>query len=413
MSRLFNTAASGMRSHASAMEVHGQNIANLNTNGYKSARPSFATLFSQTMRPARGVSQGVTGLDPIEVGAGVRLASTSTQFQQGALAYTGQNLDLAILGRGFFMLKSELGEPLYTRDGAFSLQADGTLIHTASGNKVQGMLYDAATGLVPDGAVPEDIVVPPGMALNAKSTAAVSTAGNLDATTAAGGSAAMQFRYYDSFGVSHTMNVTFTRAVAPNTWDWTATIGATSVGSGTLVFSPTGDVASGGSGSATLTSANGGVTDGATSPQTVTLDFSRLTQYAEGSEVEATDQDGYPPGAVLEVGADDQGRITAVFTNGQTRPLAQLALVSFANPQGLSRAADNLLRQTANTGTPQVVAAGGAGVGTIQAQAVERSNVDLPTELTSLIIYQRGYQASARLVSTADEMLQEALNLKR
>ncbi len=413
MSRLLSTAISGMAAHASGIDITGNNIANLNTSGFKSSRPGFATLFSQTLRAARGVSDGVTGLNPVQAGAGVQLATNTTQFQQGTLTYTGQNLDLAIMGNGFFQLKDGMGEAAYTRDGAFTLQSDGTMVHAASGLKVQGLLFDIGTGTVPAGAVPEDIVIPPGLTLNAKATGEVTMAGNLDAAAATGDIAEMQYRYYDSFGVPHQMDLTYTKTANPREWSWVAQVGANNVGSGTLTFTAEGDVASGGTGTATVTVANGGVTAGGTDPQAISIDMARLTQYGAGSELEATNQDGFEPGFLIDIGTDDQGHITAMFSNGLTRPVAQLSLANFANVQGLARTVGNLFKPTANTGLAQLLTPGTAGVGTIQSQSLERSNVDLPSELTQMIVFQRGYQASARLVTTADEILQEALNLKR
>ena len=415
MSRLFSTAISSMSTHATGIDVHANNIANLNTTGYKASRAEFKTLFSQTLRSARGAVDGLAGVDPQQVGAGVRLGSTSTTFAQGTLATTGENLDLAIMGRGFFMLKNADGDQYYTRDGALTLDANGRLSHGNSGLAVQGLLVDTATNTVPDNGVPEDIIIPPGLTLNAKATENAHVAGNLDVNTAVGDTTDMQFRYYDSLGVSRVMTVSLTRQAANNTWDWTANVGtpAASVGSGTIVFNSVGDVASGGTGTASVTVASGGATSGATDPQAVTLDFSALTQFASPSQVEATNQDGFEPGSLTDVVVDDLGYISALFSNGQSRPIARLTIVNFANLQGMQRRADNLFQSSANTGTPQLLNAGGDGVGAIQSQALERSNTDLANELTQMIILQRGYQAATRMVSTADEMLQDALSLKR
>ncbi len=415
MSRLFSTAISAMTTHGLGIDVHANNIANLNTVGYKSQRAQFKTLFSQQLAPARGTNNGSSGRDPQSVGAGVRLSSTATSYAQGSLVNTGSNLDLAILGRGFFMVRDADGNDYYSRDGSMTLDADGRLTHSSSGYQVQGLVVDAVTGTIPDAGVPEDIVIPPGLTLNAKATTTATIAGNLDAEAATGTTANVQFRYHDSFGVDQVMTLTFTRNAAVNTWDWVAKVGTgpTTVGSGSLVFNSVGDVNSGGSGTANVTVASGGVTAGGTDPQAITLDLSKMTQFSALSEVESTNQDGFPPGFLTDIVTDDVGRVSAVFSNGQTRPLAQLAVVNFANVDGLNRISDNLFQQSANTGSPQVVMAGTSGTGNIVAQALERSNTDLANELTQIIILQRGYQASTRMVSTADEMLQDALNLKR
>lgn len=415
MSRLFSTAISSMSTHALGIDIHANNIANLNTTGFKSSRADFKTLFSQNLRPARAATGGLSGLDPQAVGAGVRLGNTATQFAQGSLQNTGENLDLAILGRGFFMLKDPEGNDFYTRDGALTLDANGQLSHASSGLAVQGLLVDPTTNSIPESGVPTAISIPPGLTLNAKATESAHVAGNVDADTAVGGATTMEYRYHDSFGVDHLMTVTFTRAAASNTWTWSAAVGSgpTVVGTGSIVFNSVGDVASGGTGTTNVTLAAGGITSGATDPQAITLDFNSMTQFSSASEVEVTNQDGFPPGFLTDVVTDDIGRISAVFSNGQTRPIAQLAVVNFANIHGLNRKSDNLFQQSANSGSPQVVQAGSSGVGSIQSQALERSNTDLAHELTQMIILQRGYQAATRMVSTADEMLQDALSLKR
>ncbi|MCC7491356.1 MAG: flagellar hook protein FlgE [Fimbriimonadaceae bacterium] len=415
MSRTFSTAMSSLQTHVVGIDIHANNIANLNTSGYKTQRAQFKSLFSQNLRSARGATDGLAGLDPLQVGAGVRLGTTATQYAQGSLIHTGENLDLAILGRGFFMLQDADGNEFYSRDGALTLDANGRLSHASSGLAVQGLLYDTTTNTIPDGALPTDIDIPPGLTLNAKATSTAQIAGNLNAATTVGEATQMQYRYHDSFGVSHVMTVTFTRAAAANTWNWTAQVGTgpTTVGSGALVFNAVGDVATGGIGTCNITAASGGVTAGGTDPQEIELDLAKLTQFAAPSEVETTNQDGFPPGFLVDVVTDDVGRVSAVFSNGQTRPLAQLAIVNFANLQGLNRKADNLFQQSANTGSPQVVTAGNAGAGNIQAQTLERSNTDLANELTTLIILQRGYQAATRMITTADEIMQDALSLKR
>ncbi len=415
MARTFSNALSSMQTHSLGMDVHSNNIANMNTTGFKSQRATFKTLFSQTLRTARGASDGMAGLDPLEAGAGVRLGSTATNYSQGSLTNTGENLDLAILGKGFFMLKDAGGNDYYTRDGALTMDANGRLSHAASGLAVQGLVYDTTTGTVPPGALAQDIIIPPGLTLNAKGTSSATIAGNLDASTATAGTTSMQYRYYDSFGVSHVMNVVFTKSATANTWNWTASVGSgpTTVGSGALVFNSVGDVTSGGTGTATVTVASGGVTTGGTDPQAITLDMTRMTQFSANAIVQATNQDGFPPGSLTDVTTDDTGTVSAVFSNGQTRPLAKLVIANFSNVQGLNRKGSNLFQQSANSGSPQQLIAGSSGVGTVQSQTLEMSNVDLAGELTEMIVLQRGYQAATRMITTADELLQDALSLKR
>ena len=414
MSRLFSTAISSMQTHSLGIDVAGNNIANLNTTGYKSVRATFETLFSQTLRQAQAPQSGLAGNDPMQVGAGVGLANTMTSFARGSLEHTGENLDLAIAGRGFFVLAGPNGEEAYTRDGALTMDAGGRLTHASSGLSVQGLLADPATNQIPANALPTDIVIPPGLTLNAQATENVNIAGNLNASAAVGDSTDMQYRYYDSLGVAHVMTVSFTKTGA-GAWGFSGYIDvpANNVGSGTLTFSSTGDVSAVTGNTFNVTAASTGVTSGATAPQAILANLTQMTQFSSTAEVQATNQDGFPPGSLNDVITDTTGNIQAVFSNGQTRLIARLAVANFANLNGLVRSGDNLFIQSSNTGSPQIVSAGSGGTGQIQSQALERSNVDLASELTTLLVLQRGYSAATRMVSTADDMLQEALNLKR
>jgi flagellar hook protein FlgE len=414
MSRLLSTAISSMKAAALGIDVRADNIANLNTTGFKAVRPSFATLLTETLREARSAGTN-PGVNPVEVGGGVAVRSTVTDFTQGSLQHTGSALDMAIVGTGFFLLRGANGQEAYTRDGGFSLDSTGRLVHSASGLAVQGLKADAATNTISPNAVPEDIVIQPGLALNAKATANAVIGGNLDARAVAGDDTSMQFRYYDSLGVAHVMTVGFTKGAAAGSWRFDAYIDspANAAGTGTIVFNGVGDLQTVTGSALTIPAGSPGLSQGANAPQTIALSFASLKQYAADSEAQAASQDGFQTGAITEIHTDPQGNIEAVFSNGQTRLLARLGEVNFTNVNGLARVRDNLFLATSNAGPAQIVAAGSHGTGTIEAQSLENSNADLATELTSLLVLQRGYQASSRLIASADEMLQEALNLKR
>jgi flagellar hook protein FlgE len=210
------------------------------------------------------------------------------------------------------------------------------------------------------------------------------------------------------------MTLQFTNT-GPDTWSYSGYIGsaANTVGTGTITFNSTGAVSNITGNTMSVTTASTGLSSGAASPQAIKLDLSGMTQYSAASQVQCTNQDGFAAGSLNNVTVDTSGNVNAVFSNGQTRLVAQLAVANFANPSALAPGEHNVYTQTADTGSPQVVEAGTAGAGTIQAQALEESNVDLASQLTQLIVLQRSYEASAKTVSTADQMLQDALNLKQ
>ena len=413
MSNLISTAIGAMDATSLGIDVLGNNIANLNTVGYKSVNPEFSTLFSQTLQEAQAPTALAGGTGPMQIGAGVQLSGTSTNWSQGQMQATGNNLDLAIQGNGFFMLNGP-GGPAYSRDGSLTLDATGMLTQQASGLAVQGLVADPATDTIPGSAVPANIVIPPGLSLNAKESTQATIAGNLNAATGVGNSTQMQYQYYDSLGVAQTMTIQFNQT-APDTWSYSGFIGnsANTVGGGTIVFNNAGAVSSITGNTMNVTTASTGVSTGAASPQPIVLTLSGLTQYSATSQVQATDQDGFAAGSLDSVNVDGGGNVKAVFSNGQSRLVAQLAVVNFANPSALSAQSKNVYKQTADTGSAEVVQPGTAGAGTIQSQALEESNVDLASQLTAMIVLQRSYQAAAKTVSTADQMLQDAIQLKQ
>lgn len=409
MSRLFSTAVSSMSAAALGIDVIGNNVANVNTNGFKSSSPAFATLFSQTLREAR--SPGTTGgQDAMQVGTGVNLAAVNTDFTQGSLAETGNNLDMAIEGRGYFVVKDPAGEQLFTRNGQFSVDATGKLVQTTSGLAVQGLVPSADGSFAPT-ATAQDIIIPPGLSLNAKATGNLSLAGNLSSGAAVGDTSQVQTTYYDSLGTAHSATVVFTKTAA-NAWSFSANTGtpAVSLGTGTLSFDTSGKLTA--STGTALSVPAAGVAAGATSPQTITLDTSVMTQVSNASLVQATNQDGMAPGSLTDIRTNSSGDVQAVFSNGQSQTLARVALATFTNDGGLKQAGGTLFTPSTNSGTAQIGSAGAGGAGKLVSQSLESSNVDLASQLTSLIVLQRGYQASTRLVSTADEMMQDALRLK-
>ena len=413
MLRSMFSAISGLRGNQVYMDVIGNNIANINTTAYKTARPTFAATLAQTVRPASAPETDRGGINPMQVGLGVSLASIDTIFTQGDLKSTGRLTDLAIEGDGFFIL-SDGQRQVFTRDGAFDVGVDGTLLSAATGFKVLGWMADPTTGLVNTTASPEPIVIPIGEGSPARATTASNFNGNLDSRAAGGTTVVSNFEVYDSLGGTHTLTLTFTKdAATPNTWTWAVTENDDAIdgvtGSGTIIFDTSGRVSDGATGTIAIdyTDASG-VADGS-----LDVDFSVVTQVAQSSEVTLSTRNGAGPGDFVTFTIDRAGVVTAVYSNGVNEVIGQIALANFANPGGLTKSGNNFYEMSPNSGEPLISAPDSNGLGTINSRFLEAANVDLAQQFTDMIIASRGFQANSRVVTVADEMLQELVNLKR
>lgn len=408
MMRSLFAGVSGLKNHQTRMDVIGNNIANVNTVAFKASRVTFEDILSQTIEGARSPQTGgAGGVNPKQVGLGVRIGSIDTLFTQGGLQTTDNPTDFAIQGDGFFIV-SDGRQVYYTRDGAFKLSADGGLVNSG-GLRVQGWLADA-NGVIDTTKALQDIYIPLGTQMKPKATGNITFEGNLDANAADGTTWVTSAQVYDSLGNVHTLTVTFTKN-GVNTWDWTATLDGnapTSGGSGTVGFDATGLVTSGGTGNATFD-----LTGIGAESLNLTIDFSALTQFGGNPSAYISYQDGYEAGSLDMVTTDSNGVITGIFTNGQSKPLAQIALATFPNPQGLLKQGGNLYQISNNSGLPSIGPANSGGRGSIAVGALEMSNVDLAQEFTNMIVTQRGFQANSRVITTSDEMLQDLINIKR
>ncbi len=404
MGSSMNSAVSGLRAHQLMLDVSGNNIANLNTPGFKAGRATFSDVLSQTLAGATAPSGGRGGVDPQQVGLGARTGAITNLFTQGGLLTTNKPTDLAIQGEGFFVLSDGTSE-YYTRAGAFEVDAAGTLVDTATGYRVQG-----AGG---------DIRISPTATSAPAATTTATFSGNLDGTAEAGASYAATLAVYDSLGTAHTLTLTFTKSAAPGEWtyavaeeDDSLTVGAG--GTGTLRFSGTGAIAAGALGSLTLD-----FTNGASGGQVVALDFgspanaSPVSGFASPSTLALAGQDGFASGTLQSFAIGVDGSISGTFSNGRVQPLGGLRLATFSNPAGLLKVGSNLYRPSANSGVANLGDPGTAGRGTLAPGALEGSNVDLAEEFTRLIVAQRGFQANARVITASDEVMMEAVNLKR
>ncbi|MER3543656.1 MAG: flagellar hook protein FlgE [Chloroflexota bacterium] len=411
MMRSMFSAIAALNLHQLYLDVIANNLSNVNTPGFKGSRVSFQDMFSQTLRGGSAPTGTIGGINPAQIGLGARLGGLDILFTQGSLQATGKNSDLAIQGDGFFIYQGAEAN-LYSRDGTIDLSADGYLANPNTGLYILGWQADDQGNIDPTQPIGR-IRIPTGIS-QARATANATFQGNLDANTAVGNSFTTTMQIYDSLGGQHTIEITFTRDAAANTWTWTATssdpaiTGITVTGS-PIVFTPEGQYDP----NNPATSIEITLNNGAVSPQTVNLDFTNLTQLADDSDVSMANQDGMAPGSLIGFNITDKGEVVGLFSNGLNQIIGQLALANFVNPSGLQRVGQNLFIPSANSGTAQIGTAGTSGRGSIAAGYLEMSNVDLAQQFTDMIVAQRGFQANSRVITTSDEMLQDLVNLKR
>jgi flagellar hook protein FlgE len=407
MLRSLFSGISGLRAHQQMMDVTSNNIANVNTVGFKSSQVVFEDTLSQMMRASGAPQQGQGGTNPAQVGLGVRLGAINTSFVQGSAQTTGRATDVMISGDGFFVVNS-VDEQLYTRAGAFNFDAEGKLV-TPTGAAVQG--WPAVNGDVNTNAPIGDIRLPMGTLIAPNATRNMVLAGNLPADAPVNTSIPRAIKTYDVQGNVVTLTSTFT--LTAGGWEVVVSDGSTPSASTALTFLPNGQISA-----PTYTDASGATKIGLLyDPDNdgvgVEVDLAGLTEYTGNTTVSPLSQNGSPAATLQSFSINPDGQLVGVFSNGNKQTVAQLALGNFNNPPGLEKVGDSLYRFTVNSGLAQIGVAGTVGLGTLQSGAVEMSNVDLAQEFTNLIVAQRGFQANSKVISTSDEVLQELVNLKR
>ncbi|MEL5990607.1 flagellar hook protein FlgE [Microbacterium phosphatis] len=386
MLRSLYSGISGLRSHQTMLDVTGNNIANVNTTAFKASSVEFQDTLSQLVRNSTLPQETQGGSNPAQVGLGVQVAAISTNFAQGAAQSTGVPTHLMIAGDGFFVVKTG-AETAYTRNGAFSFDAQGRMV-SSDGAFVQG--WTAQDGVIAAGSATGNITLPVGAVSPAAATTTAKVTGNLPSDAAAGKVLTRDVTVYDDEGTADTLTLTFTRTTA----GW--------------------DVTSGGGATTSLAFTNGALTAGGSlTAGPITVDLSALTGFAELSTVTVSGQNGRQAGTLQSYALSEDGSLIGTFSNGTTDVLARVSLATFVNPSGLEKTGSSQYRPTVNSGQPAVGQAGVDGMGSLISGALEMSNVDLSQEFTNLIVAQRGFQANARIITTSDEVLQELTNLKR
>lgn len=544
---------SGLRNHQAMMDVIGNNIANVNTIGYKSSRVTFSDTFNSLIKAGTNPTDSTGGTNSFQIGLGMKINSVDRNWNQGTFERTGITSDMALQGPGMFVLKSN-GENYYSRAGAFVFDANGKLVSSQNGAIVQGKVANS-DGAISPGNNLQDIVIDTNLKLPAVATSQIKWGGNLKSNSVLTRSESVvqrgnlnsslpgpfttQTTVYDNFGAEYTVKTTYTKTANPNEYDmaWEVTDKATppvTVGSGTItplqfedngngsfvlnaaskalfdgvnnkISIPTSNLefvidskeisqnastttlsisADGNrkpnvvTGSVTVfdslgaahqvtmkftkigdnqwtwtasvpgTSTDNGqeasaagtltfnadgtlspanispnnpqltfVASGGANPAVIDLDFGKgfggVTQTSSSSIVSALNQNGAASASLSNLNIDQYGNIVGIFTNGSSRTLAQVMVATFANLNGLISNGDNMFTAYANSGEPRIGSLGEETGTTVQSGALEQSNVDLSEEFTRMIVSQRGFQANARVITTADTLLQEITNLVR
>lgn len=468
MMRSLFAGVSGLKNHQTRMDVIGNNIANVNTIGFKKSRVTFQDMLSQTVRGASSPQGNRGGTNPMQVGLGMTMATIDVIHTPGSPQPTGKNTDLCIEGDGFFMV-GEGSNIYYTRAGNFDFDYEKNVINSSNGMIVKGYLADVNGVINPNGNI-VDIDLSSYTSSLPKATTKAEFYKNLESNTTANPTSSATINHtqftetvfetggpiwgnvvwvpadpgatinyatgtitipsgagsdtytptfnvpsyqtpitvYDSQGDTHQLMVQY-RKTADNTWDVQTIFdqGAPlASGSGTLTFNNDGTFDA-----STVTNAS--VVIPGVDNMNITLDFTKLTQYAGETTVSPFAQDGYAAGDLNGISVDTSGTVTGSFSNGQTRKLAQIALATFANPAGLLKMGNNLYQVSNNSGEPDVGIPNTSGRGTIKPETLEMSNVDLSQEFVDMIITQRGFQANSRVITTSDQILEELVNLRR
>ena len=406
----FQQGLSGLNAASKNLEVIGNNVSNSSTVGFKQSRAEFADVYANSL----------TGTGASQIGIGTKIATVAQQFTQGNITNTNNSLDIAINGGGFFRMSTN-GSITYSRNGQFQMDKDGYIVN-AEGQRLTGYVADSS-GALSTGA-PAEINI---NTADLTPLASTETTGsfNLDSRssnlTAAGFDPNDPTTYhnstavtiYDSLGNAHTLQNYFVKTGA-GTWDVFNTVDGVST---TVLPAPTAVMTFTGTGvSPTSVPATPTIsyspTTGATSPQTISLDYSNSTQFGSSFSINSLSQDGYASGHLAGFNIGKDGKIIGRYTNGQSQTLGQVVLANFANPNGLQQLGGNSWSESSSSGPALVAAPNTGGLGVLQASAVEDSNVDLTAELVNMITAQRVYQANAQTIKTQDQVLQTLVNLR-
>jgi len=414
----FSTALSGLNANSTAIDVVGNNLANLNTTGFKTTQVEFQSLVTQSLG---------AGLGETQVGFGTGEPLTTMEFTQGAIQTSAGTMDAAIQGDGFFVVKDISGNQLYTRAGNFTVDKDGNLM-TDTGDYVQGWTAANTTsgGIDTNGPV-GNIVVPVGSLSAPAPTSTFSVEMNLNAaatvysSTDTSSDFSTPVTVYDSLGNSHVVTLDFQKS-GGNAWNYTVSVPGADVGStdtsvsvatGSLTFDANGELDPANASPVTITVS--GLADGASdlslSWNLFNGSTSEITQFAQPSAQSATAQNGSAAAELVNVGLANGGTVLAQYSDGNQVMVGQVAIASIRNPSTLIAMGNNNFQLSSLTASPSIGTPGTGGRGDIEGGSLEASTVDIATEFTNLMVYQRAYEADSRVVTTADTLSQDTINL--
>jgi len=423
----FNTALSGLNAASADLNVKSNNIANVNTTGFKESRAEFADVFAVS----------AFGSSDTAIGNGTVLNNVAQQFEQGNLEFTDNALDLGISGQGFFALapNQTSNEVVYTRAGAFNVDNDGFVVNSAgqylrtfpvnSDGTVSSTSMSSTTTLqLPSTAGTPKATEGIELSTNLPSTASALT-GAIDPTDPSSYTNSTSVTMFDSLGNEHIVTLYYQKTATANEWDVEAYIAGGDIipasntapvqlgATQTLTFDPsTGGALAGASTTTLAFSITGTEFVSGAAAQTTTINFTGSTQNSGSFNVLALDQDGFPTGRLSGLDISDDGLVRATFTNGQATPLGKIALANFANPQGLKQIGNTSWVETLDSGQVLAGEAGTGVLGLIQSGALEASNVDLTKELVGLITAQRNFQANSKAIETNNAITQTIINLR-
>ena len=404
----FNVALSGLNAATIDLGTLSNNIANSNTTGFKSSRTEFGDFYRVSS----------FDLSEANTGSGVRVERLTQQFTQGTINNTGNALDLAISGDGFFTL-SDNGSAVYTRAGAFSTDRAGYVVNNA-GQRLQ-VYPPIGTGGTFNTAAPNDLRIssntnPPSASklieagVNLPATAAVPVTSTFSPDDASSYNKTTSLTVYDSLGTPHTASLYYAKTANPGEWNLHVTVDGGEVGTGsTLTFDNAGLLTTPADGKLTLAGYSVG---NGSAPLEMVFDVSKSTQYGDGFSVGTLSQDGYAAGELSGLTITEAGVVQARYTNGQLTPASVIVMTIFPDQQNLQQLGASTWAETFASGQPISGVAATASYGSIQSGALEASNVDLTEQLVNMMTAQRNYQANSQVISTTDELLQTIMNLR-
>ena len=404
----FNIALSGIKAASSDLGIIGNNIANSSTTGFKASRGEFADVYAA----------GLVGGSDATIGSGVRLQNAAQQFAQGNVSFTNNSLDLAINGGGFFMLDDN-GSSIYTRAGNFSMNSKGEVVNN-DGHSLMARLADS-NGAITGGVAPLTLST---ANVSPNPTGLLQSAVNLDSreTTTdanwtltggvpdpAGYNSSTSTSIYDSLGNDHTATLYFSKldpSSNPNEWNVRTVVDGSVLDTSSVTFNNDGSYNV--PPNIPITWTPGG---GAAPAQTFNIDLAESTQFGSNFAVNKLSQDGFSTGQLLGVDIDSEGVVFSRYSNGQSKAQGQVVMANFANAQGLQPLGSTTWAETYTSGAPVVSDPGTGGLGLIQSNALEDSNVDLTGELVKMIVAQRNFQANAQTIQAENTVTQTIINI--